>query len=295
VVVAVIRPFLQSQVVLITGAGRGIGAATARLLARAGAQVLAVARSEHELEQLSRRTNQELAGQPSGVRGGIVARPADVADRRQVQDVAKEARSRYGGIDILINVAGLVDPLGRPLWNVSESEWASCLATNLSGPFHTMASVIPGMLDDGGGRIISVSSRAAVMPVRNAAPYSAAKAGLDHLTRTVAAELAGTGVTAVTVDPGPTDTPTFDRVIETLFPDAPAFAVDRRRRPVEDAALLLAWLCSAGSAALTGVHVTWSDPWVARRVAAFQRWVTVWAVPEAPGRRRGVTRGGRYG
>ncbi|WP_195909186.1 SDR family NAD(P)-dependent oxidoreductase [Microlunatus sp. Gsoil 973] len=292
--VAVIRPFLQSQVALITGAGRGIGAATAELLARAGAQVVAVARSKHELDQLGRRINQELAGRPAAVRGGILADSADVADRRDVQEVVSRTRNRYGGIDLLINVAGIVDPLGRPLWEVTESEWASCLATNLAGPFHTMATVIPAMLDDGGGRIISVSSRAAIIPVTNAAPYSAAKAGLDHLTRTVAAELDGTGVTAVTVDPGPTDTPTFDRVIDNLFPDAPAFAVDRRRRPVEDAAVLLAWLCSPATAGLTGVHITWNDPRVARRVAGFEQWLTVWGggVPTRPA---GRIRGGRYG
>ena len=198
------RDFLRDQVAIVTGAGRGIGAATADALSAAGAAVVLAARSAPEIEALA----EELAADGRDV----LPVTTDVRDAAQVQALVARTTDEFGRVDILVNVAGVVEPMGRHLWDIRPAEWADSISTNLSGPFHTMAAVLPGMVERGYGRAISVSTRAATYPVPLAAPYCASKAGLDQLSRVAAQETADSGVTVNTVHPGPTDTPTFDRV-----------------------------------------------------------------------------------
>ncbi len=254
------RAFLQDQVAIVTGASRGIGAATADALSACGAAVVLAARSGPEIEALA----EDLADDGRHV----LAIATDVRHAAQVEALTARTMDEFGRVDVLVNVAGLIEPLGHPLWDVHPGEWADSISTNLSGPFYTMAAVLPGMVERGYGRVINVSSRGATDAVPFAAPYCAAKAGLNQLSRVAALETAGTGVTVNTFLPGPTDTPTLDRWVASVR-NMPGWVVNRHRRHPNEAATLILWLCSHDTSDVTGTQVMWNDPWVIRRLALF--------------------------
>lgn len=188
---------LQGQVAIITGAGRGLGAAAAALLAQAGASVVLTARSSDELEAVAAglHTNHLRA----------LAITADVSDFEQLEAVVQAALDEFGRIDILVNNAALVWPL-EPIADVDPEEWAYTIHTNLIGPFYLTRHVLPLMLEQGYGRIVNVTSSLAQRPMAGASAYCAAKAGLDMFTRTLALEVAGSPVTVNGFDPGMVDT-----------------------------------------------------------------------------------------
>jgi NAD(P)-dependent dehydrogenase (short-subunit alcohol dehydrogenase family) len=188
---------LQGRVAIVTGGGRGIGAATARRLAAAGAAVVLTARSEDQVEATAAALR-KAGGRAIGV-------PADVSDPEQVEEVVESALDQFNRVDILINNAALVWPLEEVV-DADAEEWAYNIHVNLVGPFYFCRSVLPLLLDQGYGRIVNVSSGASVSPVAGASAYCAAKAGLDMFTRVLAKELDGTGVTANCLDPGMVDT-----------------------------------------------------------------------------------------
>ena len=254
------RAFLRDQVAIVTGASRGIGAATADALSATGAAVVLAARSGPEIEALA----EELSADGRHV----LAVTTDVRDAAQVEALVARTMDEFGRVDILVNLAAVIEPLGRHLWDVHPTEWADSISTNLSGPFHTMAAVLPGMVERGYGRVISVSSWSATYPVPLAAPYCAGKAALDQLSRVAALETADTGVTVNTVLPGPTDTPTLDRWMASVG-ESPRWVVDRYLQHPNEAATLILWLCSPDMSDVTGAHVVWNDPWVIRRLDLF--------------------------
>jgi len=259
------RPFLDGRVAIVTGAGRGIGAATADALAGAGAAVALAARTREQLDA--------VAEDLSAAHGTeVLTCPTDVRDPRQVASLVQRTTRELGPVDILVNVAGDVEPVGRPTWEIGTSEWASAVATNLTGPFQLIAAVLPAMLENGYGKVVSVSSRAGSFAIAGLAPYSAAKAALEQLHQVVALETADSGVTVNTVLPGPTDTPTLDRVVDGLGAPGARRLVDRRRRSPDEAASLILWMCSPDTDRMTGMQVAYDDPWVRRRVARFRTW-----------------------
>lgn len=192
-----LRKKLQGQVAIITGAGRGIGASTAELLAQAGAAVVLTARSAEQIEAVAARLRQ------SGARA--IAVPADVSDPEQIEEVVESAVAQFDRVDILINNAGIIWPLDQVL-DADMDEWAYNIHVNLVGPFYLARNVVPLMLDRGYGRIINVSSHAAITPVPGGSAYCSAKAGLDMFTRVLALETQGTGVTVNGLRPGDVDT-----------------------------------------------------------------------------------------
>ncbi|HRJ41821.1 MAG: SDR family oxidoreductase [Caldilineaceae bacterium] len=188
---------LQGQVALVTGSGRGIGAAAAELLAQAGASLVLTARSEDEIDAVAKRIRK--AG------GKAIAVPCDVSDFGQIEEVIEAALTQYDRMDILVNNAALVWPLEE----VAESdpdEWAYNIHVNLVGPYNLARNVLPLMLDQGYGRILNITSGAAKGGFVGMSAYSAAKAGLDAFTRSLAAEMAGTGVMVNGLNPGTVDT-----------------------------------------------------------------------------------------
>jgi NAD(P)-dependent dehydrogenase (short-subunit alcohol dehydrogenase family) len=188
---------LQGQVAIVTGASRGIGAASARALARAGAAVVLTARSAEEIE----RTATELRGE--GLRA--IAVPADISDLEQIEEVVESAVEQFGRVDILINNAAIIWPLER-VTEADPEEWAYTIHTNLVGPFYVTRSVLPLMLEKNYGRIVNLTSAAAEIPVPAGSAYCTSKAGLNMLTRVLNAELEGTRVKVLSLDPGETDT-----------------------------------------------------------------------------------------
>ena len=191
---------LQGQVAIITGGGRGIGAAAGHLLAEAGAAVVLSARSEDQIEAVAR----EICS--TGARA--IAVPCDVANSEQIEEVVEAALTQYERVDILVNNAGIIWPVEQ-IAEADPEEWAYNIHCNLVGPFQLARNVLPVMMEQRYGRIINVSSGAGANPVLGWSAYCASKAGLNMLTRCLAVELQADGVTGVTVNalaPGMVDT-----------------------------------------------------------------------------------------
>jgi NAD(P)-dependent dehydrogenase (short-subunit alcohol dehydrogenase family) len=181
---------------IVTGGGRGIGAAIAVALARRGIQVAVTARTARELQ---RTVNQvEAAG------GRAVAIVADLAAPDSVEKVLVETRQRLGAADILINNAGMSE--SAPLARTDDSLWDRHLALNLTAAFWFCRAVGPQMAARGWGRIVNVASATAQRGVSESVAHGASKAGLVGLTRALAAELGPQGVTVNVVCPGWVDT-----------------------------------------------------------------------------------------
>jgi 3-oxoacyl-[acyl-carrier protein] reductase len=226
------------RVALITGAGGGIGAATAQALAARGFQVVLTYRSKAaEAETLAA----ELGG---------VAYPLELGDSDQIRQLADRLEREHGGVDVLVHNAGLIrDSLFAFL---AEKDWDEIVDVNLKGPVLLTRALVRGMLKKRWGRVISVASLSGVVGQVGQAHYSAAKGGLIAFTKVLARELASYGVTANTVAPGFIDTPMLaplpEKKLREYIEEIP---VKRLGRP-EEVAALIAFLASDDAAYITG-------------------------------------------
>jgi NAD(P)-dependent dehydrogenase (short-subunit alcohol dehydrogenase family) len=201
---------------LVTGASRGLGAALARELARRGARVVLVAREPAPLEEVARSIRE--AG------GEAYALPADVGDKHAVHALAGAAAALVGPIDVLVHNASTLGPTPlRLLLDTECEDLERVLSVNLIGPFRLTKVIAGAMALRRRGLIVHVSSDAAVSAYPGWGAYGVSKAALDHLGRSWAAELEGTGVRVVSVDPGEMST----RMHADAVPDAdPATLAD---------------------------------------------------------------------
>jgi NAD(P)-dependent dehydrogenase (short-subunit alcohol dehydrogenase family) len=190
---------LAGRVAIVTGAGRGIGRATAMGLAAAGARVALTARTSIELDAAAAEI--EAGG------GTALAITADVGQAGEPERVASQAEGQLGAVDILVNNAAVVWPPG-PTSLIVPADWVAALAINVTGPVLLTRAVLPAMLERGWGRIVNVSSGIAEHPaamIRGNA-YAATKAALEAHTVNLAAELDCSGVTVNVFRPGTVDT-----------------------------------------------------------------------------------------
>jgi NAD(P)-dependent dehydrogenase (short-subunit alcohol dehydrogenase family) len=188
---------LGGRVALVTGASRGLGRHFAGVLARAGAAVALAARDETLTAEAAREI--EAAG------ARALPLPLDVTDGNSVKTCVAAAERALGPIDILVNSAGIA--VSKPLLEHREEDWDRVLDTNLKGAWLMSRELASRWLElKRAGRIINISSLLALRTIRNVPSYTAAKAGLDHLTRTMAVELARYGITVNAIAPGYVET-----------------------------------------------------------------------------------------
>jgi short-subunit dehydrogenase len=184
---------LNGKIVIITGASAGIGAATAQAFAAAGAQVVLAARNAAQLEAVA-----------SDLAGPALVVPTDVTDRAAVEALVARAVAEFGGVDIVINNAGV--GLAAPVAEIAFEDLQRALAVDLFGPLTLTQAVMPHMRQRGHGLLIYISSVVGLRALPYMGGYAAAKAALDRLVESLRVELRGSGVAVTLVRPGSTST-----------------------------------------------------------------------------------------
>jgi NAD(P)-dependent dehydrogenase (short-subunit alcohol dehydrogenase family) len=243
---------LAGRHALVTGGGRGIGAAIATALAAEGAHLTLLGRDRAVLEA-------HAATLPPDA--GACAVVADVADATAVAVAFAAARERHGHVDILVNNAGIA--VSMPFAKLDEATWNAVLATNLTGTYHCAREVVPAMVAARRGRIVNIASTAGLVGGRYIAAYCAAKHGVVGLTRALATELGPSGITVNAICPGFTESEMLDRTLAAIVTatgrtaEAAGSALLARNplgrfvRPEEVAAAVV-WLCRPEADAITG-------------------------------------------
>jgi len=249
-----------TPVVIVTGASRGIGAAVAQRLAGAGAALTLIARSRQKLETVA-------AGlQRNG--GGPLVCQADVTEYMACQEVVDQTLEHFGRIDALVNNAGIVQPIDI-VARADPADWRYCIEVNLIGPFN-LARACLAALRGSRGRVVNVSSGAAILALETVSAYCAAKAGLNQFTRVLAAE--EPAVTVLAVRPGVVDTD-MQAVIRregarAMTAEQAAYyrrlKADGRLAAPAVPARVIAWLALHAPREFSGKFLDYDDPQIRR-------------------------------
>jgi NAD(P)-dependent dehydrogenase (short-subunit alcohol dehydrogenase family) len=234
---------MTDKVVLITGASRGIGAEAARAFAGAGARIA------------------ELAGE---IGAAAIAIPCDVSRYWEMQAAVDATLQAFGRIDVLVGNAGVIEPISH-LAEVEPDDWGKVVDINLKGVFNGMRAVLPGMLDQGGGTILTISSGAAHGPVEGWSHYCASKAGAYMLTRSADMEYRDRGIRVMGLSPGTVATQ-MQREIKASGVN-PVSQLDWSDHiPPDWPARALVWMCGAEADGYLGQDVSLRDPDVRAQV-----------------------------
>ncbi len=233
---------LQGRKAIVTGAARGIGRAIAERLLQSGAAVAIWDMDEAE----AKKTAAAL-----GKHGETLALQVDVTDEASVKAATEATRSRFGRIDILVNSAGISGP-NRKVWEYGAADWRRVVEVDLVGTFLCCAAAIPEMLKNDYGRIVNIASIAGKEGNPNASAYSAAKAGVIGLTKSIGKECATTGVICNCVTPAAIETDIFAQMSQEHIDYMLSKIPMNRFGKVDEVAAMVAWLVSAECCFSTG-------------------------------------------
>ncbi len=249
---------LKDKVAIITGAGRGLGRASAIEMAKEGASVVILSRTASEIE--------ETADRVKAIGGKVVSLKADVSVSEDIKRTVDQALSNFGRIDILMNNAAVVGPL-RLIHEIEKDEWDRAYKINLRSAFLFSRLVVPHMIKQKRGKIINVTSGlgAMVMPLFSA--YCVTKAGLIHFTKALAEELNDYSIQVNGLDPGVMDTRMQDEVRslglevlgDAIYEEFRSLKEGGFLKPPEKVARLAVFLSSEASDSITGKNATESD------------------------------------
>lgn len=252
---------LDGSVAVITGAGTGLGAATARLFALEGAAVTLVGRRLGKLDEVA--TDIVRRG------GRALAVAGDVALPETADHVVAESTRAFGGVDILVNNAG-IHAAPYPLHQTPLAEWHDFIAVDLTGPFLFTRAVLPSMVERRGGAIVNIGSMVALVGFKGSAAYAAAKGGLVAMTRTTAVDYASYGIRGTCVCPGGMEPVEYGNLSDAQMA-ALLDAVDLAGGPllpdrahVDDVAQFLLFLAGPSGKSLTGAIIPFDGGFTAK-------------------------------
>ncbi|WP_430449762.1 SDR family oxidoreductase [Rhodophyticola sp.] len=234
------------KTVMITGASRGIGAAAARAFAAEGANVVLLARSQEAIA--------DLAGE---IGDAALAVPCDVSRYWEVEAAIAAAEETFGGLDVLINNAGVIEPISH-LVNADPEAWSHVIDINLKGVFNGMRAAMPGMVARGGGTIITISSGAAHNALEGWSHYCTSKAGAAMLTMCLHKEAADQGIRAMGLSPGTVATQ-MQREIKSSGLNPVSQLEWSDHIPPDWPARALVWMCGAEADDLLGTELSLRD------------------------------------
>jgi NAD(P)-dependent dehydrogenase (short-subunit alcohol dehydrogenase family) len=244
---------LTGKTVLITGASRGIGAEAARVFADAGANVALVARGADAIADIAGEIGQRA-----------VAIPCDISRYWEVEKAVENCVTAFGGLDILINNAGVIEPIAR-MEDADPETWGQVIDINLKGVFHGMRAALPVMERAGGGIVLTVSSGAAHGPVEAWSHYCASKAGAAMLTMCLHKEMAEKGIRAMGLSPGTVATQMQKEIKASGI--NPVSQLDWSVHiPADWPAKALLWMCSAEADAHLGEEISLRDEDIRKKV-----------------------------
>jgi NAD(P)-dependent dehydrogenase (short-subunit alcohol dehydrogenase family) len=237
------RKLLEGKVAIVTGASRGIGAASARAFAAAGATVVLAARTAQAIEAIAEEVN--AAG------GRALAIPTDMTDPESVKRLVERTVASFGRLDVAFNNAG-AGHMPKPLAEISFEEFEVGLKANLYGAFLGMKYEIPAMLAAGSGAIVNMSSTAGLQGAPGMGPYAAGKHGVVALTKTAALDYGKSNIRVNALAPGPIVNEQMSRLPEDRLQQIARFIPLGRLGRTEEVARAAVWLCSDEASFITG-------------------------------------------
>ncbi|MCX5985293.1 MAG: SDR family NAD(P)-dependent oxidoreductase [Chloroflexi bacterium] len=241
----------RERVAVVTGGASGIGEATARRLARDGHLVVIADLDLKRAEHVARGINASGSTSKDGSGQSAFGAAVDVSREDSFRAMVATVIARAGSIDVLVNNAGIAG-MSAPSWTLPDGEWERVVGIDLSGVYYGCRAVLPGMVAQGWGRIVNVSSIAGKEGNPNAVPYSAAKAGVIGLTKAIAKEVAQTGVLVNAVTPAVIATPILEQVSEQHVNYMVSRIPMGRTGRTDEVAALISWLASDECSFSTG-------------------------------------------
>ncbi len=240
----------KNRVCLITGAGSGIGAATAMAFANEGGKVIAADINENDSQEIANKIN--VSG------GEAIALHVNIADKASVEKMIADAVQKYGRLDCAVNSAGIAGKLTAALHEYPEDDWMNMMQVNLFGTYYCLKEEVVQMLKDGGGSIVNVASAAGLVAQPGNSPYATSKFAVVGLTRTAAKEYATQNIRINAICPTAIETPMIMEGRRKLAYNPEALeaaknyqAMKRMGQPEEVAEVIL-WLCSDQASFITG-------------------------------------------